>query len=419
MRLRAVTVLAAIAALVGGAAAPALASRPPGPHGPAAGQFTAKIRYTTGGIPHILAHNWADLGFGYGYAFAKDNICTMANDYVTVEAQRSRYFGPKGSYIQRGNGFVEQQPRVRHLLPADHRLPHRAAPRAGPQPGREAARGRLRQGLQRLPGPRRRREGRPRPDLPRPGLGEADHAAGQLPALLPAHAGVEQRRGHQRHHRGGPAEGGPGRAPGRRGQHGPDRARARRRVAGTVRQARQQRRRDRVRGHPGSPRPAARQPALPVDRPGALLPGAAHDPRQDQRHRRVALRRPARPHRAQRERGVEPHRVDRVPVHPVPAHARQGPPDRIPAKRQGRGHDPAQGHRDGQAAGRQAGPGHAHALVDPLRPGLQQPRRHPAAVDHQPRRSPSATPTPTTSPGRSTPGSASTARRARSRCCRS
>src|SRR5215467_11560028 len=106
MRLRAVTVLAAIAALVGGATAPALASRPPGPHGPAAGQFTAKIRYTTGGIPHILAHSWADLGFGYGFAFAKDNICTMANDYITVEAQRSRYFGPKGSYIQRGNGVT-------------------------------------------------------------------------------------------------------------------------------------------------------------------------------------------------------------------------------------------------------------------------------------------------------------------------
>jgi len=106
MRLRAVTVLAAIAALVGGVTAPALASRPPGPHGSAAG-LTAQIRYTTGGIPHILAHNWADLGFGYGYAFAKDNICTMANDYVTVEAQRSRYFGPTGSYVQRGNGFVE------------------------------------------------------------------------------------------------------------------------------------------------------------------------------------------------------------------------------------------------------------------------------------------------------------------------
>jgi acyl-homoserine-lactone acylase len=106
MRLRVLTVIAAIAALVG-SAAPALASRPPAARGPAAGELTAKIRYTTGGIPHILAHNWQDLGFGYGYVFAKDNLCTMANDYVTVEAQRSRYFGPTGSYVQRGNGFVE------------------------------------------------------------------------------------------------------------------------------------------------------------------------------------------------------------------------------------------------------------------------------------------------------------------------
>src|SRR5215470_9717670 len=84
---------------------PAVAGRPPASRGPAAGQLTAQIRYTTGGIPHILARNWADLGFGYGYAFAKDNICTMADGYITVEAQRSRYFGPKGSYI--GTGGLE------------------------------------------------------------------------------------------------------------------------------------------------------------------------------------------------------------------------------------------------------------------------------------------------------------------------
>jgi acyl-homoserine-lactone acylase len=106
MRLRMLTVIAAIVALVA-SAAPALASRPPRSRGLADGQLTAQIRYTTGGIPHILAHSWEDLGFGYGYAFAKDNICTMANGYTTVEAQRSRYFGPKGSYVQRGNGFVE------------------------------------------------------------------------------------------------------------------------------------------------------------------------------------------------------------------------------------------------------------------------------------------------------------------------
>jgi acyl-homoserine-lactone acylase len=73
---------------------------------PAAHQLSAVIRRTTGGMPHILARNWTDLGFGYGYAFAQDNLCTMASDYVTVEGQRSRYFGPKATYIQRGSGTV-------------------------------------------------------------------------------------------------------------------------------------------------------------------------------------------------------------------------------------------------------------------------------------------------------------------------
>jgi acyl-homoserine-lactone acylase len=68
--------------------------------------LTAQITYTTGGMPHILARNWTDLGFGYGYAFATDNLCTMANDYVTVEAQRSAYWGSKASYAQRGNGVI-------------------------------------------------------------------------------------------------------------------------------------------------------------------------------------------------------------------------------------------------------------------------------------------------------------------------
>src|SRR6516225_7554864 len=104
MRLRAATALVAIAA------PPALAGRlAPGQSRSsvaAAGRLSVQIRYTTGGIPHILAHDWASLGFGYGYAFAKDNLCTMANDYVTVEAQRSRSFGPTGVDIQRGNGVV-------------------------------------------------------------------------------------------------------------------------------------------------------------------------------------------------------------------------------------------------------------------------------------------------------------------------
>ena len=64
--------------------------------------YQATIVRTAYGVPHITASNYASLGFGYGYAFASDDLCTMADDYVTVEAQRSQYFGPDGSYEQEG-----------------------------------------------------------------------------------------------------------------------------------------------------------------------------------------------------------------------------------------------------------------------------------------------------------------------------
>ncbi len=91
-------------AVIASTATPAVGAGPPSrqPHH----QVSVVIRRTTGGIPHILAHDWLSLGYGYGYAFAQDNLCTMANDYITVEAQRSRYFGPKAGYIQRGNGVA-------------------------------------------------------------------------------------------------------------------------------------------------------------------------------------------------------------------------------------------------------------------------------------------------------------------------
>lgn len=64
----------------------------------------ATIRRTSHGIPRILASNFAGLGYGYGYSLAKDNICVVAEQYVTVNGERSRYFGPNGSYSQGGNG---------------------------------------------------------------------------------------------------------------------------------------------------------------------------------------------------------------------------------------------------------------------------------------------------------------------------
>jgi len=63
-----------------------------------AGEDGAKavLRYTEHGIPHIVARDFDGLGYGYGYAAATDNVCELANIYLTVSAQRSRYFGPEG-----------------------------------------------------------------------------------------------------------------------------------------------------------------------------------------------------------------------------------------------------------------------------------------------------------------------------------
>ncbi|MBS2532628.1 penicillin acylase family protein [Catenulispora sp. NF23] len=52
------------------------------------------IQRTEYGIPHISAGNYGDLGYGYGYAFAQDNFCELADRVLTLRGERSRYFGP-------------------------------------------------------------------------------------------------------------------------------------------------------------------------------------------------------------------------------------------------------------------------------------------------------------------------------------
>ena len=64
------------------------------------------IRRTEFGIPHIIGASFRDMGYGYGYAFAQDNICTIAQSYVTIRGERSRFFGPDASWRFEGNGSV-------------------------------------------------------------------------------------------------------------------------------------------------------------------------------------------------------------------------------------------------------------------------------------------------------------------------
>lgn len=101
MRTRTRPVVAFGAALLTASAllSPVAAARDDGhPTGsrPSAHGLSATIRYTEYGIPHIRAGDYAGLGFGTGWAQAADQVCTLAEGFVTVRGERSRYFGPDG-----------------------------------------------------------------------------------------------------------------------------------------------------------------------------------------------------------------------------------------------------------------------------------------------------------------------------------
>ncbi|WP_322044758.1 penicillin acylase family protein [Paraburkholderia sp. J67] len=56
--------------------------------------YRAEIRRTADGIPHIRANDWGGLGYGAGYVQAQDNLCTLADAFVTYRGERSAQAGP-------------------------------------------------------------------------------------------------------------------------------------------------------------------------------------------------------------------------------------------------------------------------------------------------------------------------------------
>ncbi|WP_205297545.1 acylase [Pantoea sp. Cy-639] len=101
----------------------------------AGGEASAQIRRTSFGVPHILARDERGLGYGIGYAYAQDNLCLLAGEVLTVNGERSRYFGGDGKTLEQRdnlasdlfftwfnnpaavNGFLQAQPlAVRDLL---------------------------------------------------------------------------------------------------------------------------------------------------------------------------------------------------------------------------------------------------------------------------------------------------------------
>src|SRR4051794_21413459 len=59
--------------------------------------YAAEIPRTEYGIPHVLAGSFGDLGFGYGYAFAQDTVCAMADQILTLRGERSKSLDPAAS----------------------------------------------------------------------------------------------------------------------------------------------------------------------------------------------------------------------------------------------------------------------------------------------------------------------------------
>ena len=81
--------LSLIAALALTQASPAASPKP-------VAALTAEIRTTSYGVPHVRAAGFDGVAFGLGYAFAKADLCTVADRWVTVRAERSRFFGIEG-----------------------------------------------------------------------------------------------------------------------------------------------------------------------------------------------------------------------------------------------------------------------------------------------------------------------------------
>src|SRR5688572_5683030 len=90
--------VALVASLAGGIGTTAEAAAPLEPPG---GTYDATITRTEHGIPHVVADDWASLGYGHGYATAETSICNLADTLLTARAERSRWLGPDARYNDR------------------------------------------------------------------------------------------------------------------------------------------------------------------------------------------------------------------------------------------------------------------------------------------------------------------------------
>ena len=66
---------------------------PPPPPPPPEIRYSAEIRRTEYGIPHIKAMDWGSLGYGYGYAYSQDNFCVGMREVVLASGRSAELMG--------------------------------------------------------------------------------------------------------------------------------------------------------------------------------------------------------------------------------------------------------------------------------------------------------------------------------------
>lgn len=70
-----------------------LAPSQPDPYDVQVGPYESEVRWTAYGIPHVIGDDFGSVGYGSGYAFARDHVCTLADRLLLVRSERSKYFG--------------------------------------------------------------------------------------------------------------------------------------------------------------------------------------------------------------------------------------------------------------------------------------------------------------------------------------
>src|SRR5688572_1553873 len=109
--MRRATVLAALAIVVP-SAGEAYAAYPIAKPG------SVTITRTAQSIPNIVAKDFASGGYGVGYAMAEDNVCVMADFWLTLRAERAKHFGPGAANSDLYYAYVNKTAPLEEMMSA-------------------------------------------------------------------------------------------------------------------------------------------------------------------------------------------------------------------------------------------------------------------------------------------------------------